>query len=212
MTANETGTPILTEEEKQKNRERIQAVEGLYNHLRSVLTKSFENHKVEGMIGQHPMYGPLFVFNLSRAGKTFGTGFFVNEVARIFQTNANPEQWVCSFYVDMIRADQHHPLPESPKTEEEGKAIIDNNIVPQCIEAIQSEFPDQEMRIGLGMNDDLGPVIEASFVSITDGANTTGLPLPYVYALYLLNRDPSEPIIEALTQILEKHGSKKTEE
>ncbi|MBC8079405.1 MAG: hypothetical protein H7X86_03615 [Gorillibacterium sp.] len=210
MTPNDTEpntlTPEPTQQEKQEALEKIQAIEALFNHLKGILVHSFSDYTVEGLIGQHPMFGPLFVFSLTREGKSYGCGFFVNEVARVFQTNSDPEQWLSSFYVDMIRTGESKPLPDSPKTEEERNALIDKIIVPYCAESIRSEFPNESMHVDLSMNEQLGPVIEAGFPSITEGSNTTGLPLPYIYALYLLNRDPAEPIIEALNQIYEKHG------
>ena len=207
MTPNDTETNTLTpEQEKLQTQEKIQAIEALFNHLKSILMKNFGEYKVEGLIGQHPMYGPLFVFSLGNEGKSYGCGFFVNEVARVFQTNSDPEQWLCSFYVDMIRSGESKPLPDSPQSEEESKSLIDNTIVPYCMECIKSEFPNETMYVDLSMNEQLGPVLEAGFPSITEGSNTTGLPLPYIYALYLLNRDPAEPIIEALNHIYEKQG------
>ncbi|MCL6459189.1 MAG: hypothetical protein K6T85_14380 [Gorillibacterium sp.] len=208
MTPNDTETNTLTpEEEKQQALEKFQAIESLFNHLKSILTKSFSEYTIEGLIGQHPMYGPLFVLSLVREGKSYACGFFLNEVGRVFQTNGNPEQWLCSFYVDMIRSGENNPLPVSPKTEEESKALIDNKIVPYCIESIRNEFPQETMHVDLSLNEQLGPVLEAGFPSITDGSNTTGLPLAYIYALYLLNRDPAEPIIEALNHIYDKENS-----
>jgi hypothetical protein len=132
-------------------------------------------------------------------------GFFLRELVNKFQSSDQPEEWMASFFVELMRNKGGKLLPKSPENEDEAKALIDQVVVPQCIAAVQEEFPEQAYA-GLNWIEEVGPVFEAGFKEISEGNNTCALPIHFLMMHFLLNRDPSELIIQALYKIQEEHG------
>lgn len=197
------------EEQNGLPQEQAEALIALLNHVQQVLKENFEEYEVGGQIGQHPMFGPLFVLSLNQNGNTYECGFFVNELVHNFQTKEDPGLWLSSFFVDLLRSEGSKPLPQSPQSEEEAKALMDGFIVPFCAQSVRSEY-EETVYVDLELHPEQGPILEAGFPSIKTGNNTCGLPLPYLLTLYLLNRDPSEPIVQALDRIKEEHENDQT--
>jgi hypothetical protein len=177
----------------------------LHNHTQQVLQQQFEDYKVEGQVGQHPVYGPIFAYTLQQSGKSYSCGFFFNELLHNFQTRDNSGQWISSFFVELIRNPESRPLPDPPQTEDEVKAFIDQQIVPYCTQSVRDEFSEETVHVDLELHPEQGPVLEAGFPSMKEGNNTCAMPLHYLMTLHLLNRDPAEPLIEALYKIHDEH-------
>ncbi|MEO3944324.1 hypothetical protein [Gorillibacterium sp. CAU 1737] len=203
MSQKENETQQATEKEK------AEAIGALFTHCRNLLLQSFEGSEVEGQVGEHPLFGPLFIFTLRLDSNSYSCGFLVGEVARTMQNNPEPHVWLSSFFVDMVRQGTSRPLPAQPTSEEESKAYVEQKVLPVCANGIREEFPDRQIHLEVVMHEEYGPILEAGFPEYKDGSNTTALPIPFLFTLYLLNRDPSEPIIEALYRILaEQQGVK----
>lgn len=188
------------------NREEAEGILTWMNHIRQVLVQQFEGYEVEGQIGQHSVYGTLFSFTLSEGDKQYSCGFMLNELVHHFQHKSHPAMWLSSFFVDLIQSGESKTLPNPPQNDEEVGVIVDNYIVPHCTESIRSEFPQETMYVDLDMHPEHGPVVEAGFPSIQKGMNTCAMPIQFLLTLYLLNRDPAEPLVQALYEIKERLG------
>jgi hypothetical protein len=195
MTTNETNQETENQQEE--------AVAILYRHVHQVLEREFEGCEVSGQVGEHPVYGPIFAYSLKHEENVYSCGFFFNELLHNFQNNANPALWLSSFFVDLIRDPQGRPLPNPPQSEDEAKALIDKNIVPYCAQTVRDEFSEHKVYVDLELHPEQGPVLEAGFPSISEGNNTCAMPLQFLLTLYLLNRDPADPLIQALYKILD---------
>jgi|GEM_PF-415018 len=212
MTEKDTETQAeLTEQEQaeleaEQEQAKAQLIMNWFQNIQQVLQGQYPEHEVEGQIGNNPTYGPMFAFTLSKEGKTCSCGFFLNEIMRNFQTNPNAILWLSSFFVDLLRSPESHPLPNPPQSEDEAKELLDKHIVPYCAGAIREEFPDQKVYVDLELHPEHGPVLEAGFVSVTEGNNTCALPLQYLMTLYLLNRDPAEPMVQAMYRLYEENN------
>ncbi|MCD1260608.1 hypothetical protein B5M42_017535 [Paenibacillus athensensis] len=204
MTTNETTEQPSQEEQQQKEAEMIIA---LFQHAKHLLQQQYPEFVAGGQIGQHPAHGPLFAFTLEKDGNTYACGFLLNEVVRAFQGDENPGVWLSSYFVDMIRAGQHNPLPVPPQTEDEAKAVYDNNIVPHCAQSAREEFDGETVYVDLEFHEEAGPILEAGFPAIKEGNNTCAMPLAFLMTLYLLNRDPAEPLIAALYKLKSEHAA-----
>jgi hypothetical protein len=186
------------------NREEAEGILAWLNHVQQVLSEQFVGYEVAGQVGQHPIYGTMLSFTLSHQDKSYSCGFLLNELAHHFQQKSNPVMWLSSFFVDLIEQGESKPLPNPPESEEEFGAMIDKHIVPHCSQSVRSEFPDEAMYVDLDMHPEQGPVLEAGFPSIQEGMNTCAMPIQFLVTLFLLNRDPAEPLIQALYEIKEK--------
>jgi hypothetical protein len=127
----------------------------------------------------------------------------LSELARQFQTNPNAVLWLTAFFVDMIRSPESKPLPTPPQSEDEAKAMFDKVIVPHCAQTVREEFDPEPVYVDLELHPEHGPVLEAGFPSIVDGNNTCAIPLHYLLTLHLMNRDPADPLLQALYQLKE---------
>jgi hypothetical protein len=203
MSQTENETPQATDQEK------AEAIGALFAHCKSMLQASFEGSTVEGQVGEHPLFGPLFLYTLELNGQSYSCGFLIGEVARTVQNNPRPDLWLSSFYVDMVREGVSRPLPEQPKTEEASRACVEQQVIPACARGIGEEFADRQVHIEVSMHKEYGPIVEAGFPEFKDGPNTTALPVAFLFTMYLLNRDPSEPVIEALHRILQEQAAVK---
>jgi len=203
MSQKENETPKATDEGQ------AEAIGALFTHCKNTLQQCFEGSAVEGQVGEHPIFGPLFLYTLEFSGQTYSCGFLIGEVARTMQNNPRPDLWLSSFFVDMIREGMSRPLPEQPKSEEESKAYVEQNVLPACARGIGEEFPDRSVHLEVSMHPEYGPILEAGFPEFKEGPNTAALPIALLFTLYLLNRDPSEPVIEALNRILSEQTAAK---
>ncbi|WP_276354735.1 hypothetical protein [Cohnella caldifontis] len=165
--------------------------------------------EVEGEVVRHNVYGPLFVYRVKdEAGDVYACGFFLRELIVKFQRSTEAaEQWMASFFFEMMKTKGGKQLPNPPQSEDEAKEIVDKVLVPQCMAAVNEEFAPEQMHVGLAMDEQLGPVLEAGFPAIRDGNNVCALPLHVLLAHYLLNRDPSELLVQGLYKIREEHGA-----
>lgn len=191
---------------EQQAKERQEAVRVWFQQIQEILIREFPEYGVEGQVAEHPTLGYLFAFKLDREQKTYACGFLLTELINNFQTNSDPVLWLSSFFVDLIKSPESRPMPRPPESEEEAKQLIDEKVVPLCAANIREEFADEQVMVDLDLHPEYGPVLESGFPAIKEGNNTCAMPLGYLMTLYLLNRDPSEPVIQALYKIQEAHA------
>jgi hypothetical protein len=154
----------------------------------------------------HEVYGPIFIYQVKDDSDSgYVCGFFLRELIEKFQSANKPEEWMASFFVELMKNKGGKLLPKSPENEEEAKALIDQVLIPQCIAAVQEEFPEQ-VHAGLDWNEEHGPVFEAGFPVISEGNNTCAFPVHFLLMQLLLNRDPADLILQGLYKIKEEHG------
>ncbi|TXK81855.1 hypothetical protein [Paenibacillus sp. N3.4] len=206
MTDKDIDTQVEVDNEQDQEREQAQIIMTWFQHIQGVLKEQFEEYEVDGQIGNNPTYGPMFAFTLTKDEKTTSCGYFLNEIMRNFQTNPNAGLWLSSFFVDLLRSPESHPLPNPPQSEDDAKELLDKHIVPYCATTVREEFPDQKIYVDLELHEEHGPVLEAGFVAVETGNNTCALPLQYLMTLYLLNRDPAEPLIQAMYRLYEENN------
>ncbi|MBP1962165.1 DUF3453 domain-containing protein [Paenibacillus aceris] len=206
MTEKEIDTQTEENSAQDLEQEQAQIIMTWFQHINEVMKTQFPEYEVEGQIGNNPTYGPMFAFTLKKDEKFTSCGFFLNEIMRNFQTNPNAGLWLSSFFVDLLRSPDNHPLPNPPQTEDEAKELLDKHIVPYCASAVREEFPDQKIYVDLELHEEHGPVLEAGFVAVQEGNNTCALPLQYLMTLYLLNRDPAEPLNQAMYRLYEENN------
>jgi hypothetical protein len=206
MTDKDIETQATEEIENDSERDQAQVIITWFQHIQEIVKEQFPEYEVDGQIGNNPTYGPMFAFTLKKDEKSTACGFFLNEIMRNFQTNPNAGLWMSSFFVDLLRSEESHLLPNPPQSEDEAKELLDKHIVPYCAAAVREEFPEQKIYVDLELHEEHGPVLEAGFVAVEDGNNTCALPLQYLMTLYLLNRDPAEPLIQAMYRLYEENN------
>lgn len=207
METGEENDDMNHDETEEKRRQDLQEqIQLWFSRVQQTLVDQFEGCEVDGEIALHPKYGHLFLYRLTLGENSYECGFLLTELVRNFQLKGDPEQWLSSFFVDLIENPKRTSLPEHPQTEEEAKRIIDEKVIPDCAAAIQEEFPNQEVSIEVQPHPEHGLVLAAGFPSIEDEDHTYAMPLGYLLALYLLNRDPAEPIIQGLYRLQEEHS------
>ncbi|QGQ93925.1 hypothetical protein EHS13_02900 [Paenibacillus psychroresistens] len=189
------------------NPEETELITNVFNLIQGILKEQFPEHTVAGQVGQHQQHGPMLAFTLEEDEKTYTCGFFLAELVHQFQSKPHAPMWLSSFFVDLLDSPESKPLPNPPQTEDDAKEIFDKYIIPHCAQSVREEFDPEPVLVDLGLNQDHGPVLEASFVSIIDGNNTCAIPLHYLLTLHLMNRDPADPIIQALYQIKDSHAA-----
>lgn len=202
MTERETETGGPSEQEQQQQQEAIFA---MFRHVEHILDREFEEYEVQGQIGGHPVYGPMFAYTLSSGEKVYSCGFFATEIIPRLQEGGHLDEWLASFFVEMMRNGENRPLPDPPQTEDDTKALFDGRIVPHCAQSVRAEFADEQVYVDLEFYPEHGPVLETGFPSIKEGANTCAMPLQFLMALHMLNRDPADPIIQALYRLKDEH-------
>ncbi|MBO9607239.1 MAG: hypothetical protein J7639_14860 [Paenibacillaceae bacterium] len=190
-----------TDENERAAQEQHEAIIGLFRLVEHILDTQFEDYQVQSNIGQHPIYGPMYAYGLIKEDKVYACGFFATELIPRFQEGNDPAGYVESFFVDMIREGDSRPLPQPPQTEDEAKALFDNVIVPYCAKTVRAEFEEDTVYVDLDVHPEHGPVLEAGFPVLIEGVNTCAMPLQFLLALYLLNRDPADPFIQALWKL-----------
>ena len=166
---------------------------------------------VEAQVLNLEAYGPVFVFHVkNELDEVYSCGFFLRELIARFQAGnepgKNPAVWMSSFYIDLMKTKGGKPLPQPAANEEEAKALIDNVLVPQCIEAVKEEFAPEPVHAGLTWNETHGPAFEVGFPEITEGNNVCAMPLHLLFTHLQLNRDPSELLLQGLYSIRKEHG------
>lgn len=202
----EKETPTNTEATNEQD-ELVQQVQAWFQLVRNILSEQYPDYEVEGQVALHPAYGHLFALKLKKEDKFYTCGFLLTEIIRVFQHNGNPPLWLSSFFYDMIQAGENRPLPAPPTSDEEATKILQEKVMPMVMEGVQEEFhEDQQVYIDIDTNEQLGPVLEMGFPTITDGPNTCAIPLQYLMTMYLLNRDPSEHAVQSLTRLLDQNN------
>jgi hypothetical protein len=184
-----------------------QVIMNWHQLVQNVLQEQFPEYEVEGQVGQHQLHGPMMAFALKKEGKSYACAFFLTELVRQFQTNPNAVMWLTAFYVDLLRHPDSRPLPAPPQSEDEAKVLFDKHIVPHCARTVREEFEPEPVYVDLELNPEHGPVLEAGFPSIVEGNNTCAIPLHYLLTLYLMNRDPADPLLQALYQLKDMQAS-----
>jgi hypothetical protein len=205
MTNETTNTPAngnSTAEQDEKMNELIKAV-----HHNGLVAMRTHFDPVESQVMMHDRYGPIFVFQVKdETGDGYACGFFLRELIAKFQSGGDPGEWMASFYYELMKNKGGRLLPYPPQSEDEAKALIDKTLVPACIAAVKEEFATEQVHVGLDWHKEQGPVLEAGFPEIKDGNNVCAFPLHILMAHLLLNREPSELLIQALYHIREEHG------
>ncbi|MDF2921909.1 MAG: hypothetical protein K0R57_823 [Paenibacillaceae bacterium] len=211
MSEQETNT--TTEEASAENSEQQQLeqqVQAWFQLTRNILADEYKEYEVDGQVALHPTYGHLFAFRLQQEGKVYTCGFMLTELIRVFQTNGNPPLWLSSFFYDMIQEGVNRGFPDSPKSEADANRVLQEHVLPLVMKGVQEEFESNQVYVDIETNEQLGPVLELGFPSITDGPNTCAIPLQYFLTMYLLNRDPSEHAVQSLNKLLEEQNKPKT--
>ncbi|WP_127530974.1 hypothetical protein [Paenibacillus kobensis] len=179
-------------------------VKAVHHNGLTALQMHFDN--VEGQVLNQEVYGPVFVYQVKDSSNNgYVCGFFLHELISQFQGGSNPAQWMASFFVDMMKTEGGRLLPKPPASEDEAKAMIDNVLVPQCIAAVREEFEPEQVHAGLSWHQEQGPVFEAGFPSIVDGNNVCAFPINLLATFILMNRDPSDLVLQALYKIKDDH-------
>ncbi|QAY66531.1 hypothetical protein [Paenibacillus protaetiae] len=194
------GPKALTEEQL------AELIKAVYHNGYTALKTQFET--VKGQVLQHEVYGPVFIFQVNdEADDAYVCGFFLRELINAFQNRKDPAMWIASFYVELMNTKGGKPLPTPPANEEETKAVIDKMVIPHCLNTVRDEFAGEKVHAGLDWNEQLGPVFEAGFPAIQgDSNNVCAVPLHLLLTHYMLNRDPSELILQGLYRIREENG------
>lgn len=210
-TMNNETTNEPTNEELEGNQENMSAENWseLLNavHHNGLVALKMSFNEVEGQVSQLEAYGAVFVYRVKDASNNdYFCGFFLRELIARFQSGNDPAIWMASFFHELMKTPGGKDLPKPPANEEEAKAVIDNVLVPQCIEAIREEFAPEQIHAGLALNPEHGPVLEAGFPAITDGPNVCAIPLHFLLTHLQLNRDPSELLITGMYNIRKEHG------
>lgn len=167
--------------------------------------------EVTGRIWNLEAYGPLLIYSVKDdANNEYECGFFMRELISKFQSGNDPSQWMSSFFVDLMKTPGGKTLPKPPASEAEVKEIVDHQIVKPCMDAVQEEFAAEQVQIGLDLHPEHGAVLKAGFPSIKEGNNMCAFTLDSLITHVLLNRDPSEVIIQGLYNIREQQAVKQT--
>lgn len=194
--------------ESNRQEEAKKLVVALYTRTLQMLQAEFASFQVEGQILNDAKMGPLFAYRLKeeKSDKEYACGFFINELLEKHKDTEAAKQWLASFFIDMINEGNSKPFPMPPKSQEESKKLFDEIIVPHCGKSVREEFMLENVYVNLSMHAQAGPVLEAGFPSIKEGNNVCAMPFHYLLTLYLLNRDPSDALINGLYKIREEHG------
>ena len=205
---------VKEQEDAEKAKEQLkELVNALHHNGIVALQSQFEDCKVDGQATQHNVYGPMFTFRVTKEnGNAYVCGFFLRELLTTFQTRPNPALWMSSFFVDLMKSPESVLLPRPPQNEDEAKALMDGKILPGCFGAIKEEFDPDEIYSGLDIHPEHGPVLEAGFPRYKDGNNVVAMPLHLLLAHFLMNRDPSDLIIDGLYRILEEQEKAECEQ
>lgn len=178
-------------------------VQAWFQMVKQIISEQYPDYEVDGQVALHPNYGHLFAFRIKKEDKFYTCGFMLTELIRVFQQNGNPPLWLASFFYDMIQAGESRPLPNPPASEDDANKMLQEQVLPLVMQGVQEEFPADQVYVDLETNEQLGPVLELGFPTITEGPNTCAIPLQYMLTMYMLNRDPAEHAVQSLTKLLE---------
>ncbi|MEK4510983.1 hypothetical protein EJP82_14480 [Paenibacillus anaericanus] len=163
--------------------------------------------EVDALVLNHDKYGPIFVYHVKDdSNDGYACGFLLHELISQFQSGSNPAEWMASFFFELMKVKGGKALPKPPVGEDEAKALIDKVLIPQMIEAVREEFAPEQVHAGLDWNEEHGPVFEAGFPVIREGNNVCAFPLHLLFTHFLVNRDPSELLLQGLYKIRKEHG------
>lgn len=206
-----TTTEEATENQNEQN-ELEQQVQAWFQLTRNILKDEYKDYEVDGQVAFHPTYGHMFAFRIKKEESFYTCGFMLTELIRVFQSNANPPLWLSSFFYDMIQEGVNRPFPNPPSSDEEANSILQEQVLPLVMKGVSEEFDEgNQVYVDMNNNEQIGPVLELGFPSITDGPNTCAIPLQYFLTMYLMNRDPSEHAVQSLNKLLDE-GNKSAPE
>jgi hypothetical protein len=199
---NEDNNSNENEMSQEKWEELLKAV---YHNGTVALSKHLRG--VQGQVLNFEAYGPVFIYHVKdESNHVYSCGFFLQELIGKFQSENDAALWMTSFYVDLMKNKEGKALPKPATNEEEAKALVDNVLVPQLIEAVREEFAPEQVHAGLIWNEEIGPAFEVGFPGVTEGNNVCAVPLHLLLTHYQLNRDPSELLLQGLYKIRKEHG------
>lgn len=201
-------TDVNENKDKKREEETKKLIAALYSRSLQMLQAEFDHYEIKGQIINHSSFGPLFAYQLqeNNSENKYACGFFINELLEKHKDAARAQQWLASFFIDMLDEQVSKPLPKPPQSQDESKKLIDEHVIPHCIQSVRAEFALEKVYVNLAMHEKAGPVLEAGFPTIKEGNNVCAMPIPYLLTLYLLNRDPAEPLVNGLYNIREQHG------
>ncbi|HIW34309.1 MAG TPA: hypothetical protein IAA29_16120 [Candidatus Paenibacillus intestinavium] len=169
--------------------------------------------EVTGRVWNHEAFGPMLIYSVKDDSKNdYECGFFLRELIGKYQSGKDPSQWMASFFIELMKTEGGNSLPIPPKSDDEAKAIIDHQILAPCIAAVKEEFAPEQVHAGLEWNQEHGPVFKAGFPSIKEGNNVCAFKIDLLIMHVLLNRDPSELLLQGLYKIREEQGVEQTSE
>ncbi|MUT65753.1 hypothetical protein [Paenibacillus sp. NEAU-GSW1] len=203
---NETANAEANGKQEAENAEKFQElIKAVYHNGLVALKMHFD--EVNGQVMNQEVYGPIFIYEVKdESNNGYTCGFFLRELVAKFQSGGDPSLWISSFFVELMKTEGGKPLPKSPTSEDEAKAMLDKVVIPHCIAAVEEEFAPEKVHAGLDWNKDIGPVFEAGFPAIREGNNVCAFPLHLLLAHHLLNRDPSEVLLQGMYKIRAEHG------
>ncbi len=195
----------MSQNEEMSHEEQVQV---LFQHIQQMLSERFSEYKVDGETAEHPLYGTLFAFRLSGDGRSYSCGFFLSEIIKKLQATPDPERWICSFFYDKIDNNLIQGFPVPPESEEDAKRLLEEKILPTCIQTVKQEFPEEAVHFDVVNNEEHGPMLEVGLPNIKEGNNTCAFPLTYLYALHHLNRDASEAVVTMIYRLMDEYEEK----
>ncbi|GAB6991825.1 hypothetical protein [Paenibacillus pini] len=202
---NETTNEEVNDNQEMSEENFVELVNAVYQN--GIISLKVHFNEVEGQVIQLEAYGPVFVYHVKdESNNIYTCGFFLRELIARFQSGNDPAGWMASFFIELMKTKGGKPLPQQPTSEDEAKAIIDNVLVPQCIQEITEEFAPEQVHAGLDWNEKYGPVFEVGFPSISEGPNVCAISLHLLFTHLQLNRDPAELLLNALYKIRKEHG------
>jgi hypothetical protein len=183
----------------------VELVKAVHHNCLVALRMHFD--EVEGHVVTQEMYGPVFFYHVkNESNHVYSCGFFLRELVNQFQNGNDPAKWLASFFVELMKKEDGQGLRTPPRNEDEAKFIVDKVLVPHCVTLIREEFAPEPVHVDLALHEKFGPVLEAGFPSIVKGNNVCAFPLHLLITHLLMNRDPSELLIQGLYNIREEHG------
>lgn len=199
-------TNTNTNSETNKDEQLEKVIPALFHRSKALLNIEFPQYKITGHVRQHHFLGPFLAFELIEDNNdtTYACGFMFNELLERHKDKDDAKQWLASFFIDMIDEQVNKPLPLEPKNGEEANALIQDVVLPYTLKSIREEFGETKIHVRFTQHPKAGPVLEAGFPDIPPGNKVCAIPVNLLLALYLLNRDCAEPIINGLYALQEE--------
>lgn len=203
LTTNEN-TNVENSNTENREEELKKLITALFHRTTVALKTEFPEYEVSGHVRHHQVFGPFFAFDLKLNDKQYSCGFMFNELIEKHKDFEHAKQWLASFFIDMIDEEVSKPFPTEAKNAEEANAMIRDIVLPHCLKSITEEFGENKVHVKLSNHEKLGGILESGFVNITTGKNICGVPVNLLLALYLLNRDCADLVINGLYKIQEE--------